>query len=204
MAGFVTNVEDTVHAGVPGTWQCTRAFLVPDRFAWKIVTAGDPIYHLFDGTTVRCFIGTAEVSSDTSTCAPLRTHARWTAVIGLDALRAPGVTVTQLPVADLPAGVREGLLATFPDGTAYRLGFDDRTLLVWAQGALDFSPFGKGEVTARFADHRRTGTLLLAFSTSYILGTTPLADEKIVAACVDPPDLTPASFTDPTSLPACR
>lgn len=93
---------------------------------------------------MRSFVGTAEVSSDASPCAPLRTHARWTAVVGLDALRAPGVTLTALTAADLPAGVHEGLLATYPDGAAYRLGFDERALLVWVQGPLDFSPVRQG------------------------------------------------------------
>jgi hypothetical protein len=202
--GVVTTTEDTVYAGAPGTWQCARAFMPPDRFAWKIVTTGDPIYHLFDGATVRCFVGTAEVASDTSACAPLRTQARWAAVANLDALRTPGITLAPLPAADLPPGVREGLRATLADGTTYRLGFDAQTLLVWAQGPLDLSPFGKGEITAQFSDHRRTGGLLLPYSTTYALGATRFADERIVAACVAPPKLTPASFTDPTKLPDCH
>jgi len=203
LTGLVMRTENRVYAGAPGTWASTRAFLAPDRYAWKIVTAADPHYHLFDGTTVRSFIGTAEVSSDASPNAPLRTHARWTAVVNLDALRAADVVVTPLAPADLPTGVREGLVATFLDGTGYRLGFNDRTLLVWARGPLDFSPVGRGEATARFQDHRRAGRLLLPFATSYFLGTTHVVDEKLVAACVDPPALTPASFTDPTQLPDC-
>jgi hypothetical protein len=201
--GVVVNIEDTVYSGESGTWQCMRAFLAPDRFAWKIVTTGDPIYHLFDGATVRCFIGTAEVSSDTRTCAPLRTQARWTAVISLDALRAPDVTLTALSPAELPTGVHEGLVATFADGATYRLGFDQQMLLVWAQGPIDLSPFGKGVITARFGDHRRTGGLFLPYTTAYAIGMARLADERVVSACVGLPGLTVESFTDPTKLPAC-
>jgi hypothetical protein len=144
------------------------------------------------------------VSVDASPRAPLRTHARWTAVLTLDALRAPGVAVTPLAAADLPPGVQEGLLVTYPDGASYRLGFDGQTRLVWMQGPLDLSPFAAGDVTARLADHRRTGGVLLPFAVSYALGTTPLADEKVLTACVDPADLSSASFTAPTRLPDCR
>jgi hypothetical protein len=203
LTGLVTRNEHRVYAGAPGTWEGTRAFLAPDRYAWKIVTVADPIYHFFDGTTVRCFIGTAEVARDTNPAAALRTHARWTAVMNLDALHAPGIAVTPLPALELPAGVSEGLLATFPDGTAYRLGFDDRSLLVWAQGPLDFSPFGKGEVTTRFADHHHVGRFVLPFAASYSLAAAPLVDETVLFACADPPGLTPASFTDPAQLPDC-
>jgi hypothetical protein len=201
--GVVVSVEDTVYAGESGTWQCVRTFLAPDRFAWKIVTTGDPIYHLFDGATVRCFIGTAEVSSDTRTCAPLRTQARWTAVVSLDTLRAPGVALSQLSPAELPPGAREGLVATFSDGATYRLGFDQQLLLVWAQGPIDLSPFGKGVITAQFGDHHRTGGLLLPYTTSYALGTARLADERVMSACVAPSGLTAESFTNPTKLPDC-
>jgi len=203
LAGLVLSAETRVYAGVPGTWHYTRAFLAPDRYGWKIVTAADPICHLFDGTVVRCFIGAQEVSCDPSPRAPLRSHARWTAVVNLDALQASDLTLTALAAVDLPAGVHEGLLATFADGTEYRLGFDNRARLVWAQGPLDLSPVVKGDVTARFADHRRAGGLLLPFATSYSFGGSLLADEKILAACVDPSNLTAASFIDPASLPDC-
>ena len=200
---MVIRAEAQVHAGAPGRWQWTRAFLVPDLYAWKIVTAAEPHYHLYDGATARSFIGSAEVSSDASANAPLRLHTRWTAVTNLDALRAGGVVLAPLPASDLPARAAEGLVVTLPDGTRYRLAFDARTLLVWAQGPLDFSPVAKGDAIARFGDHRRTGGLLLPFSTSYAIGDLRLADETALAICVDPPDLTPESFTDPAQLPEC-
>ena len=72
--GIVIRAEAQVHTGAPGRWQWTRAFLTPDRYAWKIVTAAEPHYHLYDGTAARSFIGSAEVSSDASPNAPLRSH----------------------------------------------------------------------------------------------------------------------------------
>jgi hypothetical protein len=167
------------------------------------VTAAEPHYHAFDGTLVRYFIGTDEVSRDPSPRAPLRSQARWTAVVSLDVLRAPGIVVTPLARADLPVGVSEGFLATFPDNDTYRVGFDERTLLVWAQGPLDLSPVARGEATARFGEHRRSGGLWLPFVASYAFGATRLADERVLAACVAPPGLTPTAFTDPIQLPAC-
>jgi len=74
---------------------------------------------------------------------------------------------------------------------------------VWVEGPLDLSPFGAGEITARFSDFRRRGTLWLPFAASYSLAGTSLADESVLAACVDPPGLTPAAFTDPARLPSC-
>ncbi len=201
--GIVIRAEAQVHTGAPGRWQWTRAFLTPDRYAWKIVTAAEPHYHLYDCTAARSFIGSAEVSSDASPNAPLRSHARWMAVTNLDGLHAHGVALAPLPASELPAGATEGLVATLADGTCYRLAFDARTLLVWAQGPLDFSPVGKGDAVVRFGDHRRTGGLLLPFITSYALGDGPLADERALAICVDPAHLTPESFTDPAQLPDC-
>ena len=200
---MVIRAEAQVHAGAPGRWQWTRAFLVPDLYAWKIVTAAEPHYHLYDGTTARSFIGSAEVSTDASPNAPLRSHARWMAATNLDALHAHGVALAPLPASELPAGATEGLVATFADGTHYRLAFDARTLLVWAQGPLDFSPVAKGDAIVRFGDHRRTGGLLLPFTTSYAVGDVPLADERALAICVDPAQLAPESFTHPGKLPDC-
>lgn len=188
---------------MPGAWQCTRYLLAPDRYGWRIVTAADPIYLLFDGQAARSFVGTAEVAHDTRPDTPLRSHARWTAVANLDALRADGVVLSALPAAELPQGVHEGLAADFPDGARYRLGFDQRTWLVWLQGPLDLSPFSAGEVTARFTDHRRVDGRVLPFAASYAFGPLPIFDESVRAACVDPADLTAASFADPTLLPDC-
>jgi len=201
--GLLLRCEADVHRTLPGTWQYSRAFLAPDRYAWVIETSGEPNEALFDGHAVRAFIGVREVGTDTSADAPLRSHARWTAVVSLDVLQSPGVTLSPLPDAERPPEVHEGLRAVLPDGSTYRLGFDRRTLLVWAAGPLDLSPVGGGEVTVRFTDHRRAGGLLLPFAASYAFDGVPIADERVLAACVDPPALTAAAFTDPRRLPAC-
>lgn len=202
--GLIVRVDADVYTGLPGAWQWTRALLLPDRYAWKVETSRDPDWYLFDGSTVRSFVGGAEVASDGSPRAPLRSHARFTAVANLDALAAPGVTLVPLAAADLPPGAREGLEARFADGAVYRLAFDERTLLIWAQGPLDLSPIGAGDATARFSQHRAAGGRLLPFAISYAFGDRRLAVESIRAACVNPPALTPASFLHPMALPDCR
>ena len=203
LRGLVSSLEAQVHRGFPGTWEYERVFVSPDLYAWKIVTTAAPLYHLYDGSTARSFVGSAEVGSDTSPRAPLRSHARWFAVVNLDHLAAPGVTVTPLAGDDLPPGVREGLSAAFADGAVYRLGFDAGTLLVWAQGPADLSPLGSGELTARFSAHRPVDGLLLPFAVSYSLAGEPLADETVRTACLVPAGITPASFRDVGQLPAC-
>lgn len=202
--GLVLDAEADVHVGTPGRWEYTRAFLSPERYGWRIFTTAEPLTTLFDGTIVRSFVGTGEVSADTAESAPLRSHARWTAVVTLEALRQADLAIEPLPSAALPAGAREGLIVTFPDGSVYRLGFDADMLLIWAQGPLDLSPLGSGRVTAEFSDFRRTAGLRLPFAATYWMDDLRLADETIRAACVDPADLTPASFTDPDQLPTCR
>jgi hypothetical protein len=70
-----------------GTWQSRTVFLVPDRFALTIITANEANQYLFDGQAVRAFVGARVVALDRSRDATLRTHARFTAVMNLDALR---------------------------------------------------------------------------------------------------------------------
>lgn len=201
--GAVLNAEARVYAGVPGRWHYRRTYLAPDCYAWRIETTGDPDTYLFDGRVVRAFVGDAEVASDAGPAAPLRSHARWTGVTLLTGLDAPGVTVVELPPAELPPGASEGLRVGFADGTTYRLGFDDRTLLMWADGPLDVWPLASGPVSVRYADQRAAGGVLLPHRASYFAGSRQLAEESIDAACVNPPALTPASFTAPTTLPPC-
>jgi hypothetical protein len=202
--GLVEEIEARVHVGAPGAWQWQRAFLLPDRYAWVITTATEPDAYLFDGSAVRAYIGTRAVSVDRSPGAPLRSHARWTAVVNLDALALPGVAVAPLAPSELPAGAREGLAVVWADdGARYRLAFDERTLLIAAAGPLDLSPIASGDVTARFADFRRTGGLLLPFETTYARADMPLADERVRAACPNPPGLGSDVFVAPGRLPRC-
>jgi hypothetical protein len=202
--GIMLRAEAKAYAGVPGRWRFTRAHLAPDRYAWRIETAGAPDSYLFDGDVVRAFIGSAQVASDASPNAPLRSHERWTALMLLDGLEAPGVAVTELATAELPGGIREGLRVTYPDGGTYRLGFDERARLVWAAGPLDLWPLGHGPASVRYGDHRRTGGVVLPFHATYFGGGKRLAEESIVEVCIDPPALRARSFVDPAELPFCR
>ncbi len=202
--GIVLDAEARVYAGVPGRWRFRRTYLAPDRYAWRIETAGEADTYVFDGSVVRSFVGDAEVAVDASPAAPLRSHARWTGVMLLDGLDAPGVAVAELAPADLPAGAREGLRIRFADGATYRLGFGDQTLLMWIDGPLDLSPLAHGPASARYDDQRPAGPLLLPYRATYFAGDQRLAEESIVGACVDPPSLTPDAFSDPASLPVCE
>lgn len=187
---------------MPGRWPYTRFWLAPDRYAWRIDTAGDSDTYLYDGRVVRAFIGTDEVASDASPDAPLRSHARWTRLMLLDGLDAPGTAVAALPNAELPAGIDAGLRVTLADGAVYRLGFDRAARLVWMAGPLDLWPIGSGPATVRFADHRRIDGRLIPFAATYYAGDKRLAEETILGACIDPAGLTAAAFVGPEALPA--
>jgi hypothetical protein len=195
--------EADVEAGFPGAWQWQTAFLAPDRYAWSIVTATGVDHYLFDGSTVRAFIAGRQVATDTAPGAPLRTQARFVAVTNLDTV-AGAAAVTALPRDELPPGVAAGLAVELrDDGARYRLGFDDRGLLVWATGPVDMSQIGSGELTARYDDFRRIGGLWLPFRTTYELGSRRLAVERTLRLCPNDPALTSASFETPERLPSC-
>src|SRR5204862_6497892 len=103
-------------------------------FASAMLTAGAADHDLFDGTTVRAFIGGREVGAATDPSAPLRSHARFTAVVNLGGLRVPGVRTAPLAQAELPPGASAALAVVLADdGSRYRLGFDGRGRLVWVE-----------------------------------------------------------------------
>ena len=179
--------------------------MLPDQYAWSIETNTEPYHYLFDGHAVRAFIGGHLVSLDAGSAAPLRSHARLTAVVNLDALRLPGVSVAELTPAERPPGAAAGLRVVFADdGATYRLGFDREALLTEVSGPVDLTPFGRGELTVRFADFRRVGKLRMPFHTSWHFGGTALAEEYALAVCPDPPELVPDAFRDPARLPLCE
>lgn len=205
LAGLVREVEADVHLAFPGRWRWRAVFLVPDRYAWTIYTSGEADHYLLDGRTTRAFVGEGPVATVSGQDSALRTHARFTAVMNLDALRVPGVRITPLAASDLPAGARAGIEAVFiDDATRYRLAFDARDLLVELTGPLAMPPLGAGTVTARFTDFRPTGRFVLPWRTVYTFGDQPLAEERVLAACPDPPGLAPADFATPARLPSCE
>lgn len=203
LRAVVREVEAEVFVGAPGRWSWRTTFLYPDRYAWTIFTAAGADHYLFDGAMTRAFVDNNPVSVDAAPDAPLRSHARFTAVANLDALLLPGVQVTPLPAPELPEGAAWGLGAVFAgDGARYRLGFDARDLLVHVDGPLRLPPLGAGTVSARFADFHRTNGLFLPYRTVYALGAAPLADERAIAVCPNV-RLAPEAFRMPAALPSC-
>ena len=201
---LVRQAEADVQAGFPGTWEWRTVFLAPDDYAWSIVTAAGTDHYLFDGRVTRAFIGGREVSVDAGQQTPLRAHARFASVTNLDTVAASKMLVAPLPAAELPPGVAAGVSVTLPDdGSRYRLGFDDRTRLVWATGPIEMPELGRGEVTARYDDFRRVRGLWLPFRTTYEINARPLAVERTIHLCPNEPGLGPASFERPARLPAC-
>ncbi len=197
--------EATIQRVFPGTWRWRTVFMLPDRFAATIVTADElNHFYLFDGATVRAFVGERMVGLDPDPNAPLRTYARFTAVVNLDALRLPGYGVTPLRPNEVPQGAVEGFaVVRAEDGARYVLAFDARGLLVRATGPVDLRPLGQGEVTAQFTDFRRVGAFVLPFDTVYLFGGVPLVHERALAVCPDVQGLGEDSFQLPSRLPAC-
>jgi hypothetical protein len=178
--------------------------MLPDRYAWSLETDTEPYHYLFDGRTVRAFIGSRLVSADDAPGAPLRSHARLTAVVNLDALRLPRVNVAELAPGELPPDAVAGLCVMFAsDGAQYRLGFDRDVLLTVVTGPVDLTPFGRGEMTVRFADFRNAGGMRMPFRASWAFGETPVAEERAVAVCPNVGGLGDDAFHDPAHLPAC-
>src|SRR2546426_11204699 len=149
-------------------------------------------------------MGGREGSADTAPSAPLRSHARFTGVVNPAALRLPGVRTAPLPQAELPPGASAGLAVVLADdGSRYRLGFDERWLLAWAEGPVRLPPLGQGQVVARFSDFRRVAGFLVPFGISYTFGEERLADERALAVCPDNLGVGAESFRAPRLVPDC-
>lgn len=200
----VRSVEADVRAGFPGTWRWRTVFRRPDRYAWTIATLGEPHHYVYDGAAVRAFVGGREVAVDASPNAPLVSHARFTAIANLDALLDPGVVASALPEAELPPGAAAGLRVRDATGAVYRLAFDGRLLLVELRGPVSLAPWAAGELVARYDDFRRVGGFVLPFRTTYELGGTVLAEERVLAVCPNPPGLDDGAFRALARLPNCE
>jgi hypothetical protein len=187
----VREAEASVHYGFPGTWRWEMAFHVPERYRWTLYTRGEPQHYVFDGTTVRAYVGTALVSSDPDRAAAFRTHARWVAVISLDILGdGARVSWAELPPGWGPAGSRRGIRARFADdGSVYELWFDAGGRLVAAEGPIDFAGLGSGSLRATFTDFRTAGRYVLPFASSYTFNAEPFFDERVRRIVPDVPGL---------------
>jgi hypothetical protein len=200
---IVRDVEATVHAGFPGVWRWRTGFRAPDRYAWSVATNVGFDHYLLDGGTVRVFVGERLVAAEPAAGAALRTHARFTAVVHLDALRLPGVQVAPLPPDVLPAGTVAGLAVAFADtGDRYTVGLDERLLVVAVEGPVSLAPYGAGTLGARYEEFRPANGFLLPHRTTYVFRGAPLADERAIAVCpaVPMPD---EVFRAAGRLPSC-
>src|SRR5690242_3033831 len=152
---------------------------------------------------MRDFIGDAPVAVERNRASSLASQARFAAVVNLDALRLPGAAVVPLAPADLPPEIATGLAVVLADGSRFRLGLDERRLVVWARGPLDLSPLGEADVDVRFTDFRPADGLRLPFRAVYAAAGGPFLEERTVAACPNDPRVTPDVFRSPALLPDC-
>ena len=201
LPGLVRESEVQVARAFPGIWRWRTVAAPPERYAWSIETNDQPNHYLFDGTTVRAFVGDAPVSDDPSPSSPLRTHARFTAVADLDILLTPAAELTT--AVSTPDGVT--LTAVFRDRNhRYEVAFDHDGLLTRVAGPIDLSPAARGHLVATYDDYRQVDARRIPHHIHYDLDGQTLADEHVITACVlaTPPDAT--IFTSPERLPTCK
>ncbi len=190
-----------VAMGFPGDWHWRTVTAPPERYAWTIETNDRPDHYLFDGTTVRAWVGDTLVSEDASPASSLRTHGRFAAVAALDLL-ATGVA--RLTIASVvPDAVT--LHVVFPDrDDEYDVTLDSQDLVTRVAGPIDLSPLAGGRLVAVYGDYRTVDRRRIAHHVTYTLDDASLADEHVVAACIltTPPDAT--AFTTPSHIPTCN
>jgi len=206
LASLVRRAEVDVEApGItPGPWQWRTVFLAPDRWAVTIATLRELDHHVFDGHSARTFIGDRVITDDPSPTAPMRTQARFMAVVLLEAFGWPGVRTAPLAPGERPPGTADGLAVTLADGARYRLGLDERGRVVWAAGPIRLPPLVEGDLEVRYDDFRRVDGVELPFVATYSAGGRRLARERTVAACPNDPRVVAATFDTPALLPDCR
>ena len=196
LRSFSREVDAKVYRGVPGDWRWRSVFLVPESYRWTLRTYGEDQTYSYDGKTVIAFLGDAPIPAPASAVSSFRTHARWFAVTSLDVLLdRQRVTWSEVGRGALPGDAAWGIRARYLDsGEAYTLFFDERNLLVGAEGAVSIAPFGEGEMRAKFGEFRRVGDYVVPWAASYTLDGAPLFDERVLVFVPDDPSVTPESF----------
>lgn len=189
----VSTVE--IRQGYPGTWASRMTFAVPDRYAWSYDTTSEPYHYLFDGSTVRAFVGMSMVAEDASPTAALRSHANFTAVLLLAGLDRPGVRVT----SNGPGQSR----VVLADGATYQLTFDAGGDLQRVDGPLDLPGIAAGAVTATLSDYRDAGGRRWPYRIQYVVGGQEFADERVQIYCEHRAGLPDATFQSVAALPRC-
>jgi hypothetical protein len=187
-----------LRVGYPGTWSARMTVAGADRYGWVYDTTGAPYGYLFDGQVVRSFVGAGLVAEDPSPLAPLRSHARYSAVMFLDALRTAGVEIRTDPAS--PATLHVG----FGDGeTSFELLFDAAGLLTRVDGPLEFPGVPVARVTAELSDYRLVQGRWLPHRIRYNAAGRELADERVGTYCVQDQPVPAAAFRDVATLPSC-
>jgi hypothetical protein len=204
LPALVRASETQVWLGFPGTWRWRTVVAAAERYAWSIETTGEPTHYLFDGRVARSFVGGALTAEDASAVAPLRSQARFMAVMQLDGLRAPNVRVRELSPAGRPSGATYGLEATYTDsGDRYLIGLDAQRLVRSVEGPVSLPPFGRPLMRVVLDDQRRVGGYRLAYRATWTADGAPLADERTLAACALDHELPATAFVVPATLPTC-
>jgi hypothetical protein len=203
MQSVSRDADADVRRGFPGRWTWRFDYRVPDQLRWTLDTYGEAQSVSFDGRTTRYFLGSASLPNAPATLAGFETVVRWTAVTTLDALAggAPAATVRDLDARELPQGIAAGLEATYADGAVYVLYFDDRDLLVCAEGPIVVPTIASGRLRATYTDFATTDGYLLPRTADYTLDGEPFFRESVTRWTVDDPRLTPEAFAGPPPRP---
>ncbi len=143
---------------------------------------------------MRAAVGAIVVGVDASGKAPLRSHARWHAVIYLDTLCSGDLPVRFLPLPTAKNGEESVLVQLTDDGSEYELTFDRLAQLRKVKGPIDIPPFGKAELTQHFYDFRAAGPFLIAHGTRYEVDGTTLSEETTTSFVANDPSIDEAFF----------
>ncbi len=194
IANLRRKTEMAVHFGFPGIWQLEYVFKSPDLYRWTVFTSEEPNHYWWDGSTMRAAVGPVVVGIDTSGRAPLRSHARWHAVMYLDALCNGNLPVRFSPLAAESNGEQSVLVRLLDDGSEYELTFDRLARLRKVIGPIEIPPFGKARLTHRFYDFRDAGGFLIAHGTRYDVDGITLSEETTTSFIANDPALDDSFF----------
>lgn len=188
--------EARVYEGFPGEWSWEIAYRYPDLFRWTLHTFGEEQSYVYDGSSAVMYLGSAALPTDPAFLASFRSQARWFAVTMLDVLAdASRVSLRELPADRLLPGSKSGVEARFgDDGATYLLFFDDRDLLVSAEGWVSLPPIGAGSLRVELRDYRVVDGFALPWTGRYWLEGQQLVDERVLRYAPDDPALTAAVF----------
>lgn len=197
ISSFRRVTEARVQFGFPGIWRFEYAFHVPQWYRWTVFTSEQPHYYLWDGQTMRAAVGDRVVGIDASGRAPLRSHARWTAVTYLDALCDGTLPVRFVARRASDSDETTVVLRLEGDREDFELTFDRHLRLIEVVAPIDMPPFGPGRLTTRFFDFRLSGGYLMPYRTRYRFDGVTLCDEETISFTVNDDSLDLDTFRRP-------